>query len=165
MAKVLRSEAQRRKVLRPDELAGEDPTAAAQVVAGALTVNGVSPAWMNRFLTELDHIAERGQLARVLDVWSLSKAEAGRMFGVSRQAVDKWLSRGVPEERRPPVAHLEATTDLLVRYLKRDRVPSVVRRPAERLGGLSMLDLARAGRTQELLVYTREMFDLRRVTA
>ncbi|MGI9023564.1 MAG: hypothetical protein ACR2HV_10120 [Acidimicrobiales bacterium] len=160
MAKVLRPE-----VLRPEVLAGEDPTAAAQAVAGALTVNGVSPAWMNRFLTELDHIAERGQLARVLDVWSLSKAEAGRMFGVSRQAVDKWLSRGVPEERRPPVAHLEATTDLLVRYLKRDRVPSVVRRPAERLGGLSMLDLARAGRTPELLVYTREMFDLRRVTA
>ncbi len=164
-ATVSGGKAPKSKVLRAEELAGEDPTAAAQAVAGALTVNGVSSAWMNRFLTELDHIAERGELARVLDIWSLSKAEAGRVFGVSRQAVDKWLSRGVPDERRAPVADLEATTDLLVRYLKRDRVPAVVRRPAERLGGKSMLDLARAGRTGELLDYTREMFDLRRVTA
>jgi len=120
---------------------------------------------MNRFLTELDHITQRSQLARVLDVWSLSVADAGRIFGVSRQAVDKWLSRGVPEQRRQVVADLEAVTDLLVRYLKRDRVPAVVRRPADRLDGASMLDLARTGRTSELVAYTREMFDLRRVTA
>ncbi len=153
------------KTLRLEELAADDPAAAAHAVAGALTVNGASPGWMNRFLTELDHIAERSQLARVLDVWSLSMADAGRMFGVSRQAVDKWLSRGVPEQRRPAVADLEAVTDLLTRYLKRDRIPTVVRRPADRLEGSSMLDLARAGRTDELLAYTREMFDLRRVVA
>ncbi len=153
------------KALRFEELAGDDPATAAHAVAGALTVNGASSGWMNRFLTELDHITERSQLARVLDVWSLSMADAGRMFGVSRQAVDKWLSRGVPEQRRPAVADLEAVTDLLVRYLKRDRIPTVVRRPADRLEGSSMLDLARAGRTDELLGYTREMFDLRRVVA
>ncbi len=153
------------KTLRLEELAADDPAAAAHAVAGALTVNGASPGWMNRFLTELDHIAERSQLARVLDVWSLSMADAGRMFGVSRQAVDKWLNRGVPEQRRPAVADLEAVTDLLTRYLKRDRIPTVVRRPADHLEGSSMLDLARAGRTDELLAYTREMFDLRRVVA
>lgn len=153
------------KTLRLHDLAGDDPTTAAQAVAGALTVNGASPGWMNRFLTELDHITERSQLARVLDVWSLSVAEAGRMFGVSRQAVDKWLTRGVPEQRRPVMADLAAVTDLLVRYLKRDRIPTVVRRPAAVLDGASMLDLARSGRTSELLVYTREMFDLRRVVA
>ena len=153
------------KSLELEALADDDPTAAALAVAGALTVHGVSREWMNRFLTELDHIAERSQLARVLDVWSLSVADAGRMFGVSRQAVDKWLSRGIPERRRPAVADLEAATDLLVRYLKRDRIPTVVRRPADRLGGSSMLDLARAGRTAEMLAYTREMFDIRRVVA
>jgi len=153
------------RVLRVEKLADDDPATAAQAVAGALAVNGASPGWMNRFLTELDHITQRSQLARVLDVWSLSMADAGRMFGVSRQAVDKWLSRGVPEQRRQAVADLEAATDLLVRYLKRDRIPAVVRRPAERLGGASMLDLARMGRTPELVDYTREMFDLRRVTA
>src|SRR5215210_3634926 len=127
------------KTLRLGDPASDDPTSAAHAVAGALNGNGASPGWMNRFLTELDHIAERGQLARVLDVWSLSMAEVGRMFGVSRQAVDKWLSRGVPEQRRPAVADLAAVTDLLVRYLKRDRIPAVVRRPAERLEGSSML--------------------------
>lgn len=153
------------KVLRLEKLADDDPATAAQAVAGALTVNGASSGWMNRFLTELDHITQRSQLARVLDVWSLSVADAGRIFGVSRQAVDKWLSRGVPEQRRQMVADLETATDLLVRYLKRDRIPAVVRRPAGRLDGASMLDLARTGRTSELVAYTREMFDLRRVTA
>ncbi|HEX3393718.1 MAG TPA: hypothetical protein VHS52_04250 [Acidimicrobiales bacterium] len=153
------------KALRLEELADDDPAVAAKAVAGVLTVHGASPGWMNRFLTELDHITERTHLARVLDVWSLSMADAGRMFGVSRQAVDKWISRGVPEQRRQVVADLEAVTDLLVRYLKRDRIPGVVRRPAERLEGASMLDWARAGRTSELVAYTREMFDLRRVTA
>jgi hypothetical protein len=147
------------------DLAADDPSKAARTLAGALAGKGASPEWMNRFLTELDLVADRSQLGRVLDAWGLSKAEAGRMFGVSRQAVDKWLQRGVPADRRVTVADLHAVTDLLLRYLKRDRVPAVVRRPADRLEGGSMLDWARSGRTAELLSYTRQMFDLRRLPA
>lgn len=151
-------------VLRLDELAADDPGHAARRLAGVLVDTGATDEWITRFLSELDQVAERSHLQRVLDAWGLSKAEAGRLFGVSRQAVDKWSERGVPAQRRVAVADLEAVTDLLVRYLKRDRVPAVVRRPADRLAGQSMLDLARAGRTDDLLSYTREMFDLRRVT-
>jgi hypothetical protein len=48
-------------------------------------------------------------------------------------AVSKWLEQGVPAERVETVADLAAATDLLVRYLQRDRIPAVVRRPAPAL--------------------------------
>ena len=44
-------------------------------------------------------------------------------------AVSKWLEQGGPAERVETVADLAAATDLLVRYLQRDRIPAVVRRP------------------------------------
>jgi hypothetical protein len=43
----------------------------------------------------------------------------------------------VPPERGTQVA----ATDVLERYLKRDRIPAVVRRPAPLLGGVSLVDL------------------------
>ncbi|MFN2607743.1 MAG: hypothetical protein ABR511_07580 [Acidimicrobiales bacterium] len=153
------------KVLRLDDLTSGGPGHAARTVVGALSGTGVTSEWLDRFLTELDHLAERSHLGRVLDTWGVSKAEAGRLFGVSRQAVDKWLQRGVPAERRVAVADLEVVTDLLLRFVKRERVPAVVRRPADRLGGANMLDLVAQGRTADLVAYTREMFDLRRLPA
>jgi hypothetical protein len=101
----------------------------------------------------------------VLDTWGITNAEAGRLFGVTRQAVGKWRANGLPEDRRAAVGDLAAVTDLLVHYLKRDRIPAVVRRPAERLGGCSMIDLVGERRTGELLALTRDMFDLRRLDA
>lgn len=118
--------------------------------------------WVGRFVAELDSLARRKDLERVLAAWGLSKAELGRIFGVSRQGLAKWLATGVPPDRRPALADLAAATDLLTRYLKRERIAAVVRRPAERLGGASLLDLARQGRTAEVLVAVRELFDLRR---
>jgi len=35
-------------------------------------------------------------LARLHEVWGLSQADSARLFGVSRQAVGKWLEQGVP---------------------------------------------------------------------
>ena len=64
-----------------------------------------------------------------MDVWDLSQAAAARRFHVSRQAFAKWLRQGAPAERATAVADLAAATDLLVRHLKRDRIPAVVRRP------------------------------------
>jgi hypothetical protein len=84
---------------------------------------------------------------------------------VTRQAVSKWLTRGVPAERAEEVADLAAATDLLVRHLKRDRVPAVVRRRSPALGGRSLLDLLAASHTREVLEACRAMFDLGRVQA
>lgn len=135
-----------------------DPrVAAAQLAAVA---DDRPAGWLDEVAEALD--ARRGgdALDRVLDVWGLSQAEAGRLFGVSRQAVAKWVAAGLPAERTPAVADLAGATDLLVRYLQRDRIPAVVRRPAEALAGRSLLDLVADGDTAGVLEACRAMFDV-----
>jgi hypothetical protein len=72
--------------------------------------------------------------------------------------VTKWIATGVPAERAATVAHGEAMTDLLDRYLKPERIPAVVRRRAPRLDGASLIELVRDGRSDEALRLTRAMF-------
>ena len=144
-------------------IASQEPERAARALVAAL--EGDVAGWVGRFVAELDTLAGRDELERVMTTWGLSKAETARVFGVSRQALAKWLASGVPPDRRPALADLTAGTDLLARYLKRERIPAVVRRPADRLGGSSLLELARGGRTAEVLAATRDLFDLRRAVS
>ena len=111
----------------------------------------------------LDEILERDSLDRFLDAWGLSNAEAARIFGVSRQAIGSWRAEGAPVGRADSIADLAAATDLLGRYVKRERIPAVVRRSAEALGGRSLLDIAREGDHAEVRRLVEAMFDLRRV--
>lgn len=97
-------------------------------------------------------------LRRLMRVFALSKSELGRLFGVSRQAVDGWLGHGVPADRRDKLASLLALTDLLERKLKADRIPGIARRPAEAYGGRTMLELIAADRQRELLERVRDSF-------
>lgn len=144
------------------ELLDRDPRA----VAGELVAAGSEhPDWLDAFATELDQRVARGQLSRVLAVWGLSQSQAGELFGVSRQAVSKWLRSGVPAGRVGALADLAAATDVLVRYVRRDRIPAVVRRPAEALDGQSLLDLVAVGRTGDVLAACRAMFDFHGVHA
>jgi hypothetical protein len=119
--------------------------------------------WTRRLANELDRRLQRQPLERFVEIWGLSNAAAAQIFGISRQAFAKWVAQGPPVERTPVVADLVAATDFLERYVKRDRIPAVVRRQAPALGGRSLLDLAAAGRTAKLLDVVRSMFDLRRV--
>ena len=118
--------------------------------------------WLDEFAESLDRQRAAQSLARVLSVWDLSRAEAARFFGVSRQALSKWLQQGVPAERTQAVADSAAATDLLAHYLKRDRIPAVVRRPAPELGGRSLLQLLADGDTRALLAACRHMFSFER---
>ena len=122
-------------------------------------------AWLDAFAQSLDRRRAGRSFARTLAVWALSQAEAARLFGVSRQAVGKWLRRGVPPERAGAASDLAAATDLLVRHLKRDRIPAVVRRPIPSLGGVSLLDLLAQGDTPALLAACRDMFRFDRAHA
>ena len=131
-------------------------------------------AWLDRFAESLagyregpegtSHTARqsRSDLVRTIGLWRLSQAKAAALFGVSRQAFAKWLQRGVPADHAVAVADLKAATDLLERYLKRDRIPAVVRRPVPKLDGVSLLDLVGRGDTKWLLSACREMFDFER---
>lgn len=102
------------------------------------------------------------ELRRALKVWHLSQAEAARSFRVTRQALSKWLKRGVPANRAVAVAELTDATELLERYLKRGRIPAVVRRPIRRLDGVSLLELLSQGDTNRVLSACRDMFDFER---
>jgi len=96
-------------------------------------------------------------------LWGVSQADLGRMFGVSRQAIGQWVDDGPPSSRADEIAKLGKMTDLLDRWIKRDRIPAVVRRSVPALGGRSRLDVARAGELDLLLDELRETFDLDRV--
>jgi transcriptional regulator with XRE-family HTH domain len=105
---------------------------------------------LSRADTPLDHISE---------VLGLSRTELAALFGVRRQALDQWATRGVPSERQEKVATLGAIADLLAAKLKRDRIPGVVRRPAPAYGDRSILDAIAAGDEDRVLAELQGAFD------
>jgi len=131
--------------------------------AAARLAEAADQAWARRFLDELDRRVRTDPVGRLAARWQLSNTEIGRMFGVSRQAVAKWMSDGVPPDRQVQLAELDSATELLERYVRPERIPAIVRRAAPALSGKSLLDLASQGQTAEVLEVVREMFDLRRV--
>jgi transcriptional regulator with XRE-family HTH domain len=132
-------------------------------VAEQLIAEAPSREWLRKLTDDLDRRVRADPLERLLGLWGLSASEASRAFGVSRQALSKWRQSGVPAERATALADLAAATDVLDRRVKRERIPGVVRRPAESLAGRSLYDLACAGRHAEVLEAVTTMFDLRRV--
>ena len=90
---------------------------------------------------------------------ALSKTDLGRLFGVSRQAIDGWHRDGVPARRQAKAATVAAVVDLLSHRLKPERIPGVARRRARAYGGLTMLEMIERDRHEELLDLTRRSFD------
>lgn len=139
-----------------------DPREAAEQLLQTATVDA---AWLDAFSEYLDRRRSGLSLAQILSLWDLSQSEAARLFGVSRQALSKWFRQGIPSERTQATADLAAASDLLVRYIKRERIPAVVRRAIPALDGVSLLDLLEQGRTDEVLKACRDMFDFERAQA
>lgn len=140
---------------------GKNPTDVADAI---ITAHAGEVEWLDAFAEALDRRRGGQQLGRVLEVWGLSQSEAARLFGVSRQAVSKWLASGPPAERAEAVADLAAATDVLVHHLRRDRIPAVVRRRAPRLGDRSLIDLLRDNDSSDVLASCRAMFDVTTVS-
>jgi hypothetical protein len=107
---------------------------------------------------ELSEPGNDDPLRRLMRVFRLSKSELGRLFGVSRQAVDGWLAHGVPADRQEKLATLLALADLLERKLKADRIAGIARRAADAYGGKTMLELIAEDRQRELLGLVRDSF-------
>jgi len=106
---------------------------------------------------ELD--GDRPPLHRVTDVFALSTTELGRLFGVSRQAAAQWLEEGAPPVRQAKAVIVAAIADIFDRRLKRSRIPSVVRRPADAYDGSTALELIEADRQEWLLESVRASFE------
>jgi hypothetical protein len=120
----------------------------------------LDPLAAKRFLRSVRReLDEPDPLSRLMRAFDVSKPELAGWFGVSRQAVDKWLGNGAPADRQEKVATLLALTDLLERKLKADRLPGVARRSAPAYGGLTMLKMIEANKERELLAITRASFD------
>ncbi len=81
-------------------------------------------------------------LRRVINVWDLSAAEAAST-AASNETLDD----------------LEAATELLLRYLKPDRIPAAVRRKSENLDGKSLVELTTSEDGHRVLEACRAMFD------
>jgi hypothetical protein len=117
---------------------------------------------VKRFLRRVRHLLDQGTetpLDRIMRIYGLSKSELGRLFGVSRQAIDGWNEKGVPAERQDKLAAVLSVTDLLERKLKADRIPGVFRRAAGAYDGQSMQDMITADRHIELLDSVRGAFE------
>jgi hypothetical protein len=71
---------------------------------------------------------------------ALSPEATGRLFGVSRQAVNLWLNKGVPADRRASLERISSLTQLLARTFKEERIPEIVRQPMPGLHDNSILD-------------------------
>ena len=95
----------------------------------------------------------RESVARTIEVWGLSRT--------GEERVVEWMR----QNRIEALSELQAATDLLVHYLRRDRIPVVVRRPIEALDGVSLVGLLARGDTHEMLAACREMFRFENVHA
>lgn len=110
----------------------------------------------------LVELAIRGMappLERLQEALGLSTTELAQVFGVTRQAIEQWKTRGIPADRRSKVADLVAAVDLLDRKLKLGRLPLVARRPATAFGGRSLLELAASDEHAELREKVERAFD------
>ena len=126
-------------------------------------VDSGNDAWVRALVDALDREVRRAPLERLISLWDLSNAAAARLFGVSRQAFSKWLVAGPPADRVDDVAAVDDITALLDHYVKRERIPAVVRRPAELFGERTMIEMLEMGNYVETARVVGEMFDLRRV--
>jgi DNA-binding transcriptional regulator YdaS (Cro superfamily) len=75
----------------------------------------------------------------VMESLALSPEATGRLFGVSRQAVNLWLKTGVPADRRASVERVFSLTQVLTQTLKKERIPEIVREPMPGLADRSIL--------------------------
>jgi len=118
---------------------------------------------LRQVIDRLDHQLNASPLQRTVRLWDISATQLGDMFGISRQAASKWLAEGPPAARRDQVAVLGQATDLLDQWVKRERIPAVVRRRVDALGGRTRLEVALAGEFDVLRDEVADTFDLTRI--
>ncbi len=79
-------------------------------------------------------------LATIRDTFQGSPREIGRLFAITRQALQQWADRGVPPGRLADVGRVADVARRLRRTIKRERIPEIVRRPNPGLNGESVMD-------------------------
>lgn len=114
-----------------------------------------------RFYRDVSYLLDKAEapLGRIRRVLDLNRTELATLFGVSRQAVERWEAQGVPAERQDKLSTLSAIVDLLEAQLKPDRIAGVARRPASAYGDRSIIEAIAAGEENLVLDELRDAFD------
>jgi len=78
--------------------------------------------------------------------------EIGHMLGVPRKTVRAWVfgKALIPMEHIAKINEVHNTLLRLLQLIQPDRLPQVIRRPAEAFGGRCALDLIMEGRIKEV---------------
>lgn len=103
------------------------------------------------------------ELEQVIATWNLTGEEASAVVGVGEEEVARWRDSGVSARYLPVLANLTAATTRLAEHVRRERIATVVRRPAESLGGQSLLALAREGEHAQVRDAVERRLDVGRV--
>lgn len=98
-------------------------------------------------------------LRRLRTLYGLTTTQAAALFGVRRQAVEQWEITGIPTTRRAKLAAALEVGETLTRKLRLGLLPLVAQRPAQVFGGLSLLEMIRTDRHEELRRLTDQAFD------
>jgi hypothetical protein len=102
-------------------------------------------------------------LERFIHVWEMSDADAAAALGVGDAALRAWRRKGVPQTHHSAIQQLSAMTNMLETRVRPERIPDIVRRPADILAGASLRDVVREGRISDAIAGLARMFDLGRI--
>ena len=91
-------------------------------------------------------------------IFGLSETRVARLFGVSRQAVDKWRIAGVPAGRMADVDRVLEIAHVLKKRLKAERIPQIVATPAKGLQGSTVLEVLERRGTEPVYRYLHELY-------
>ena len=138
-------------------------SAVEELAADVLSRTGGNVDLLRKVIDQLDQELASRPLDRITRLWDVSASQIGKMFGVSRQAATTWLHEGPPAARADQIALLDQSTNLLAQWIKRERIPAVVRRPIDQLGGRSRLEVALAGEFELLRDELNDTFDVSRI--
>ena len=81
---------------------------------------------------------------QTIATWNLNLEEARLVLDLNLDPAD--------------ASNLAKATDLLIHYIRSDKIAEVVRRPFARLGGLALVDLLSSRNTEALLQVCQDMF-------
>jgi hypothetical protein len=106
--------------------------------------------------------ADRGRrtIQWLMGALRLSLSDVGRMVGVSDETVRRWArgATGIPEAKLAILDVGGAALARLLRLVRPDRLPEVIRRPADAFGGQRAFDWILQGRVREVAdQYEREL--------
>jgi len=116
-------------------------------------------ASLDRDMEEIRDDAYLFKLQRVRSTLGIRPAELARLLRVSREAIRKWESGDpISKERWADIDKLNTTIDALVRFIRPENLPAVVRRPVPALDNATPLDWLAARRFDELISFYERVF-------